>query len=287
MSILVLVSQAPHSFVLPSPGPTDPGAPSRVHQGISPGDLHAVEAAVQLRETLQAPVVVVALGAPLADTALREALVQGADEAVRIYDERLTDCDAQVAARILAAQVARLKPELVLCGVRSGTGGTGQVGPSVAEHLGWAFVGPVVRLELKAGYAMIEQVEEHSGRRTLRCKLPAILAAAPQLAQPRYVPLRQRLRAARAEIQISTMKDLGILPDDPIWTKSQVQVVSLSLAKLRPKKILTPDSRLPAAERIRLLMSGGLVQKQGTVVDTSAGEAADAIVKILSREKII
>lgn len=287
MPIVVLVSLAQDGTALPRLSASEPIARVEEHYGLNPGDLHPVEAAVQLREVMQTRVIAVTYGRPLAELALREALIQGADEAVRIFDSRLADGDAQCTARILAAVTEYLQAELVLCGLRSGTGCSGEVGPATAEHLRWPFVGAITKLRIEGKFAIVERVVERGYRETLRCPLPAVFSAAPQLAQPRYAPLRQRLRAQRAEIRALSLGDLGILPEDIARTEACATLVSLVPSRSRPKKIFTPESSVPAAERIRLLMTGGLVQKKGEVIDSSTQAAAEAIVEILSREQFI
>jgi electron transfer flavoprotein beta subunit len=285
MLIVVLVSQAPR------PGTTPPFIVSsdgvcwdNVHQDLSTGDLHAVEAAVRLRATHGARVIAVTLGPAEAEMALRQALTQGADHAVHICDERLHGCDALATARVLAAAAAHLLPELVLCGLYSHTGSSGQVGAAMAEHLGWPFVGGVVEIELTDRDIIVDRLLEGGDRQRLRCRLPAVLGIAPQLAQPRYPPLHWRQRAVHAELRRWDLDDLGL---SSTQVKSGATLVGLAQPRPRPKKIFAPDSHLPAAERMRLVMSGGLSQKHTAVSEAEPEAAARAIIEVLTRENFV
>ena len=288
MRIVVLVSQAPlPGTILPLTVPSDGICWEKVPRGMSPGDPHAVEAAVRLRDATGARVIAITLGPLQAEVALRQALEQGADQAVHICDDHLRGCDAQATARALAAAIPRLRPSLVLCGLRSGTGGSGQVGTILAEHLGWPFVGDVVRMDLAGDRAIVDRLLEHGHRQRLRCHLPAVLAIAPQLAQPRYPPLRWRQHAARAELRRWDLNDLGLSLAQARQAGSCATLLSLTPPRSRPKKIFTPDSHLSAAERMRLVMSGGLTQKQGAMTKADPQAAARAIIEVLSQEKLI
>ena len=68
---------------------------------------------------------------------------------------------------------------------------------------------------------------------------------------------------------------------------SKTHITRLSVSKPRPKRLFTPDSSLPAAERIRLIMSGGMTEKEDNRREGSPSELASELVKFLRQEKII
>ena len=76
---------------------------------INPWDEYAVEAALQLTESQGGDVVALSMGDENSKDALKHALAMGCSEAVLINDPALAGCDAQGAARILAAAVQKVR----------------------------------------------------------------------------------------------------------------------------------------------------------------------------------
>ncbi len=125
------------------------------------GDKVALEAALRLREALRAApgssagdtlatITVLMMGPPAAESVARQCLALGADEAYLLCDRVLAGSDAQATARALAAAIRHLGGpggfDLILTGVASSDGGTGQVGPAVATLLGIDFVNRAAEL---------------------------------------------------------------------------------------------------------------------------------------------
>ena len=89
------------------------------------------------------------LGPPAAEDAVREAVAAGASEGVLICDEVFAGSDTLATARTLVAALRLEEPfDLVLTGLNSVDADTGQVGPEVAELLGWPFASGVRSLEM-------------------------------------------------------------------------------------------------------------------------------------------
>src|SRR5512137_706247 len=86
MDIIVLVKQVPNTAEVK----IDPKTGTLMREGvesiIKPDDLHALEAALGLREAHGGKVTAVSMGPPQAMDALREALGIGADECVLLTD---------------------------------------------------------------------------------------------------------------------------------------------------------------------------------------------------------
>src|SRR5579859_101867 len=108
----------------------------------NPFDEYAIETALRLTENgtnvkaRLGEVVVVTFGPPEADQTLRGALATGCDRAIRVEatDDQL---DGDIIARGLAKLAQDLKVDLVVVGNQSADAETAQVGPLLAEYLGW------------------------------------------------------------------------------------------------------------------------------------------------------
>src|SRR3989338_7014947 len=112
MNIVVCVKQVPNTNEVK----TDPKTCTLIREGvpviINPEDKVAVEAALQLN----GKVIVLSMGPPQAEDALREALAMGADEAILLCDKKFAGSDTWATANALASAIKKLDYELVICG---------------------------------------------------------------------------------------------------------------------------------------------------------------------------
>ncbi len=153
---------------------------------IDPGSKAAIEAALRLREDVDAEVIALSMGKPQADDALREALAMGCDAAYLLNDRAFEEADITVTARVLAGAVRKLGgADLIVTGRASGDTGAGQIGPRLAEALGYAQVADVYTLAPKDG--VIQATRRWRNRyAVVRASLPAVVTVAPEAFPPRY-----------------------------------------------------------------------------------------------------
>lgn len=183
---------------------------------IDPASKAAIEAALRIKdEGRESPPSIVALsvGEPRADDALREALAMGCDDAYLLSDEAFHEADVSVIVSVLAAAVEKLGgADLVVAGRAAGDSGAGQVGPRLAEALGYAGVSDVhslaIELEEAAseGEKTIQAVcrwDGGSGHAAVRAPLPAVASVAPEAFRPRY-PHGTRIMSAYREWDVTT-----------------------------------------------------------------------------------
>ena len=103
---------------------------------INPEDKNALEAALSLKEKYEGEVIVISMGPPQADEALREALAMGADRAILLTDRAFAGADTMATAYSLGSAVKKIgEYDLILCGRQAIDGDTAQVGPQLAEFL--------------------------------------------------------------------------------------------------------------------------------------------------------
>jgi Electron transfer flavoprotein, beta subunit len=122
----------------------DPETGTLIREGVpaivNPYDLHAVEAAVQLKERVGGgQVTVITMGPPKAAEALIECIEQGADRAILISDRKFGGADTLATSYVLARAIetinAELPVDIILFGKQAIDGDTAQVGPGVATRL--------------------------------------------------------------------------------------------------------------------------------------------------------
>jgi len=107
---------------------------------LQPADRCALEAALRIKDATGAEVTALPRGPLPDDDVLRQALATGADRAIYLVGQvaNLPYIGDAVMARVLAAAVERLGgADLVLTGATTLDTGQGQLGPRLAEALGW------------------------------------------------------------------------------------------------------------------------------------------------------
>lgn len=254
---------------------------------LNPYDLAAIEAALRIREQLgEGKVTLLTLGAPTAEDMLKKYLALGAQEGVRVWHDDLIELDSSVTSLFLARASKKLGYDLILCGRESLDTHTGQVGPRIADLLGLPHVTAIARLSISPDKkeAIVERKLEKGDREVVRCLLPALFTVDTALNLPRYPTYTQRRKAWKMEIIRWSGADLGL--DSPI--SPLVKILALSPPRPRPKKIFTPDSSLPASERMKLLMSGGITTKKSSeTVEESPEAAASKVIDFLHNEELL
>lgn len=175
---------------------------------IEPGSKAAIEAALRLKDSGGAsPLTVMALtlGEARADDALREALAMGCDEAYLLSDKAFHEADLSAVSTVLAAAVEKLGgADLVLAGREAGDSAAGQVGPRLAQALGYAGVTDAYSLALELEAGAVEAVRRWGGGyATVQAPLPVVVSVAPEAFRPRYAH-GARIMSAYRDWQVTT-----------------------------------------------------------------------------------
>lgn len=156
---------------------------------INPDDKAGIEAALSLREEIgNSEVIVVSMGPPQAEMALREALAMGCDEAYLISDRKFGGSDTLATSTILAGALKKIGYDLIITGRQAIDGDTAQVGPQIAEHLGIPHVSYVEEFsydDLNKAMIVLRQFEDRYHK--LRVKCPCLLTAISGYKEPRYI----------------------------------------------------------------------------------------------------
>ncbi|HEX4982204.1 MAG TPA: FAD-binding protein [Ilumatobacteraceae bacterium] len=222
---IVLVKQVPDLRVggvgVRADGTIDRAAASPI---TNPADMHAVEAALQLADDVCA----LSMGPPRADETLRHALAIGASRAVLLCDHVLAGSDTWATANALAAAIEWIGgADLVLCGISAIDGETGQVGPSVAQRLGWPQATACESLTID-GESLIARRVVEGGYERLRLPLPAVVTVSETGFSPRYPTLPGRRRAASALIERVGAADVGLGPAQVGLAASPTKVAKMT-----------------------------------------------------------
>lgn len=186
MKIVVCIKQVPDTTEVK----LDPVTGTLIRDGvpsiINPDDKSGLEAALTLKDEHGAHVTVLTMGPPQADSALREALAMGADEAILLTDRAFAGADTLATSTTLAAAIRKLDCDLVIAGRQAIDGDTAQVGPQIAEHLDLPQVSYVSGLS-KNGDSVILKREFEDCYHMVEVVLPCLITTLSEMNKPRYM----------------------------------------------------------------------------------------------------
>jgi electron transfer flavoprotein beta subunit len=212
-------------------------------------DEHAVEEALRIKERAGGTVTLIAAGPARTAEALRAGLAMGADQAIHIQDPALEGADHLRLARALAAAVASVPYDLVLCGKLATDDNAAVVGPAIAEFLDLPQATAVTRLEVRDGTATAHR-EVEGAVEVLEVSLPAVVTVERNINEPRYPSLPGIMRAKRTAIAVTTAADLGLGPEGA----ARVELLGLVPPPRRPPgRILEGEPAAAVRELVRLL----------------------------------
>ncbi len=175
----------------------------------------ALEAALQIKETHGAHITAVAMGPPMAEEVLYEALALGADKGVLLSDRRMAGADTLATSQTLAAAIKTVSPDfdLILCGCRTIDSETAQVGPQLAEELDIPGAADIETMTLKDDLLVMERLLDDFFE-VLEMRTPALVTVSTSGYTPRY-PFFTGIEDAFAKPDITVMgtSDIGLNPD--------------------------------------------------------------------------
>lgn len=219
---------------------------------INPYDEYAIEEAIVLREKHGGEVTVVTVDEKDAEKELRTALAMGADKAVLINVEDLDEIDQFTVAKLISKYLEKQEFDIILGGNVTVDGGSGQVGPSVAQLLDIPQVTTITNLEVLNGKATIVRDIE-GDEETVEVSLPVLVTAQQGLNEPRYPSLPGIMRAKKKTIELLEIEDLDLEEDD-IKAKTTVVEIFEPPAK-KAGKMLEGDAPIQVKELVSLLRS--------------------------------
>ena len=221
---------------------------------VSPYDEYALEEALKTKEAKGGTVTAMTFGPARADTGLRECLARGADDAIRVASDGLSQVDALGVARLLAGVIKTLPHDIVWMG-NKGVGTDAQVlVPMLAELLDLPHVNLVTKLEWKDG-AILAHREIEGAEEVVEMTLPGVIGATKGLNEPRYASLKGIMAAKKKPIAVKTPADVGVDPASVAGPAAHVRWAKLELPPARQAVKLIPadDPAKAATELLRLL----------------------------------
>jgi len=233
MNIAVCVKQIPDPA---DPGTIDPETKTLqrdVKLILDESDSYGVEMALQLAEQAGGGDVALVSMAPNNEmNGLRTALAMGAASAVLVSDEALAGTDALGTAKVLAAAMGRIGPDLVLTATESSDGYTGTVPAQLAELMGLPSVTFAKEIGVGDGKVHVKRQTE-AGYDEVECPLPAVVSVTAGVVEPRYPSFKGIMAAKSKPVDEVGIADLGIDAAAVGWAGGGQEIVDIVAAPAR------------------------------------------------------
>ena len=269
MKLVVLVKQVPNTTQVK----LDPKTGNLIREGlesiVNPDDLHALEAAIQIKEDrikekMGTTVIAVSMGPPQAVDALTQAIGMGADQGILLCDRAFAGADTWATSLTLSRAIQKIgEVDLILCGHQAIDGDTAQIGPQVADWLGIAQATYVREIEQvtdktpgesgKPGEPgeIIVKRRVDAGVERLACQLPALITVIKALNQPRYAHMERLITACtdQAPIAVWNAADIGVNTSEVGLEGSNTHVIKTFTPNFkRQNEILTGSKQAVVAD---------------------------------------
>ncbi len=233
MNIVVCIKQVPDTAEVRINPETGTLMREGVPSIINPYDTHAIEAALRIKDQKGATVIAITMGPPQAESALRDAISTGVDDAVLLSDKAFAGSDTWATSYALSKAIAKLEADIIICGKQAIDGDTAQVGPEVAEMMGIPHVAYVRKIEEIAEDSIRVERMMDEGYDVVESSLPVLLTVVKELNEPRLPSLKGKMKAKKAEIRKWTAADIG----------AEEELLGLKGSPTQVKKIFAPEAR--------------------------------------------
>lgn len=267
MNILVCVKQVPDTTEIK----IDPVKNTLIRDGVpsivNTFDGYALEAAARIKDKdPNTKIVVLTMGPPQAEAAVRECLAIAADKGYMVSGRTFGGSDTLATSYILANAIRKVeevegKFDAIFCGKQAIDGDTAQVGPEIAEHLDYPQVTYGLEAELDGDTLKVKK-EIDGGVEVIGLKMPCLATFTKPAWDPRYPTIKRKMAAKKAKITIFGDDDF------PDMDKTRI---GLKGSPTHVKKTYVPQKK-----------SGGMKIKE-----ESDEESAKKLFKVLTDASII
>ncbi len=139
-SIVVLAKQVPDTRNVGKDAMTPEGTVNRAALPaiFNPEDMNALEQALRIKDKFPgSKVYILTMGPFRAAEVIREGLFRGTDGGILLTDRRFAGADTLATSYAISQAIRKMNPDIIVAGRQAIDGDTAQVGPQVAEKLGW------------------------------------------------------------------------------------------------------------------------------------------------------
>ena len=209
---VVCVKQVPDTANVTADAMKDDGTVNRgaLPAIFNPEDLHALETALEVRDSFGGTVTAISMGPPKAADVLRDCLYRGVDRAILLTDRRAAASDTLATSYILAKAVETAgRYDFVFCGRQAIDGDTAQVGPQCAEKLGIPQITYLEKLVHLSGARVRIRRNVGNGWEVVEAKLPVLVTVLETANTPRPPAAKRVMRFKRARVEAEIARELA------------------------------------------------------------------------------
>jgi len=253
----------------------------------NPADLCALEMALQLVDSNEGTVTVVAIGPNRLDDHLRLALSMGANRALRVWNSAFQGADAVSDAHLEARIIDIIKPDLIFTGSGLLDRGGDPAPALAAANLGIPYVISALKVECKDDEVEVLRKSDRGARQRIRTTMPCTLLFEAGCCEPRYPDQDLLIRSLDMDIEVWNEAELGLPMCVLGASGSLLAKDKCSFPRMNPQRTVTPDANLPAFDRILALLSGGIKPREGKVHAVSTEQTVDMLFNIFEAEGLI
>jgi len=191
---------------------------------INPYDEYAIEEAIRVRDEHGGEVTILTVDGEEAEKQLRTALAMGADKAVLInIEDDIDESDQYTVSTIIGDYLKDKEADLILSGNVAIDGGSGQIGPRVADILGIPYVTTITKLEIMGEKVLLTRDVEGDSE-IIETSLPLLVTAQQGLNDPRYPSLPGIMKARKKPLEELELDDLDLDEDDVIAKTKTIEI---------------------------------------------------------------
>ncbi len=260
MNIIVCIKQVPETTEVKINPETNTLIREGVKSIINPFDMYAIEEGVRLKEKFGGKALVITMGPPQAEGALREAISMGIDEGILICDRAFAGSDTWATSYTLSGAIKKIGAfDLIICGKQASDGDTAQVGPGISAHLDIPQVTYVKKIEeVKVKSMRVERMMEE-GFEVIETPLPALITVVKEINEPRLPSLKGMMKAKSAKLTTWTQKDLNLDPQGIGLCGSPTQVVKIFTPPQRTGGMMLTGEPAEIAEKLAGLLKDDVI----------------------------
>src|SRR3954454_14602002 len=201
---------------------------------LNPFDANAVEEALRLKGAGgEGEVVLVSMGPPKAQDALRKALAMGADRAVLVSDDGAAGADLVGTSAVLAKALERESADLILFGQQANDSDGAVLWAAVADRLRLPVVSQAAEVTHADGKLTVKRQTEF-GYDVIEAPLPAVIAVSDAINEPRYPSLKGIMGAKSKPQETVSLSDLGA---DAVDSRTEVYALGDPPARGDSRKV--------------------------------------------------
>lgn len=265
MKILVCVKQVPDTTQVK----IDPVTNTLIREGvpaiINPFDGFAVEAAARIKDKMpETQIVALSMGPENAKTALKECLASAADRAYLVSSRAFGGSDTLATSYILSQAVRKIEQiegpfDAVFCGKQAIDGDTAQVGPELAEHLGYPQITCALDV-LDCDSTHMEVLKEgQDANMVMSTGLPCVITFTKSTFELRYPTIKRKLAANKAQIPTLSELDFPQIDTTRIGLKGSPTRVKRSFVPVKKSNAVMIRENDP--EKAVAMLLAGLADK--------------------------